>query len=261
MVIDYFLNSVTFQILNDDPHTLAVDGILTENLVKIFQDITALNGLNIELNQGTIVGLLGPNGAGKSTLIRLLSGVMKPTSGNASLYGFDLLKDTNEVKRITGLLPEEYALYEKLSVFEYLQFISALYDVPSEVFEKRVFDYANRLEVNDLIDRLIETLSKGQKQKVALMASLIHEPQVLFLDEPLANLDVKAQREVKQIILEYKRQNRIIVIATHLLDNVKHICDEILLITQGVIRFQGTIEEFQGNAINLEEAYLQMLVD
>jgi ABC-type multidrug transport system ATPase subunit len=218
-----------------------------------------LNGINLEVPHGRIVGLIGQNGAGKSTLVRLLSGIMKPTSGTAILNGYDLLNNTENVKRITGLLPEEYALYEKLSIWEYVEFIGTLYDMPIEIIEKRFTELAEELEILELRNRLIETLSKGQKQKVALITSLIHEPKILFLDEPLANLDVKAQRTVRNIIKSYKQQDRIILIATHLLSNVQQTCDDIVVIDHGQIEFSGSIQEFKSEYDNLEEAYMNFI--
>ena len=234
-------------------------GLETYNLKKTFSDVIALNGVDMKIPTGRIIGLLGQNGAGKSTLVRLLSGVMKPTSGTANIRGFDLIKDSNEVKRITGLLPEEYALYEKLSIYEYIQFIATLYDVPDDEFNERLNQLINKLDLDNLKNRLIETLSKGQKQKVAFIASIIHEPLVLFLDEPMANLDVQAQRVVRKIILNYKTRSRIILIATHLLQNVQAICDDIIVIDKGEIIYSGPILDFQGDAANLEDAYLNQL--
>ena len=234
-------------------------GLQIFDLVKRFDNIYALNGIRLNLSKGSIVALLGQNGAGKSTLIRLLSGVMKPTSGTATIYNFDLLKNTNEVKRITGLLPEEYALYEKLTVTEYVSFIASLYDVNNDDFKNRFKYFQNILEIEGLENRLIGTLSKGQKQKVAIITALIHETHVLFLDEPLANLDVKAQITVRNLIKKYKSENRIILIATHLLDNVAAICDQVVLIKDGKILVSDTVNNFRGEYSNLEDAYLRFV--
>lgn len=184
---------------------------------------------------------------------------MKPSSGEANIFGFDLANQSSEVKRITGLLPEEYALYEKLTVKEYTQFISSLYDLPPKLYEERFQFYSDKLEIAQLSDRLIETLSKGQKQKVAFITALISEPLVLFLDEPLANLDIKAQVVVRGIIKEYKSQNRVIVIATHLIENIISICDDIILIDNGKVLFNGSLVEFQGENNSFENAYLNRL--
>ena len=184
---------------------------------------------------------------------------MRPTSGEATIFGFDLTNQSSNVKRITGLLPEEYALYEKLTVREYTQFISSLYDLKQKQYEERFQLYSDKLEMTQLSDRLIETLSKGQKQKVAFITALIPEPLVLFLDEPLANLDIKAQIVVRDIIKEYKSQNRVIVIATHLIENIISICDDIILIDNGKVLFNGSLEEFHVENNSFEDAYLKRL--
>lgn len=234
-------------------------GLDIQDLVKKFDSIYALDQITLRIPKGRIVGLLGQNGAGKTTLVRLLSGVMKPTAGSAKIDGYDLSNQLNDVKRITGLLPEEYALYEKLSIFEYIEFLGTLYNMDEERINKRFVKLATRLEIYQLKNRLIETLSKGQKQKVALIAALIQEPRVLFLDEPLANLDVAAQHVVRQIIREYKADNRTILIATHLLTNVELTCDYIVIIDAGKILFHGSISDFKQQADSLEEAYLNYL--
>ncbi|MCY3410886.1 MAG: ABC transporter ATP-binding protein [Candidatus Heimdallarchaeota archaeon] len=234
-------------------------GIDIVNLSKEFGEVKALQSINVSIPRGKIVGLLGPNGAGKSTLVRLLSAVMRPSSGTAKVYGYDLISESKQVKSITGLLPEEYALYEKLTIFEYVEFIGKLYNMDDQTIQQRFLEYSSKLQINDLQNRLIETLSKGQKQKVAIITALIQEPQVVFLDEPIANLDVASQKVVKQIILSYKSQNRIILIATHLLENVSTICDDLLLIDEGRILYSGSIETFQKSHLSLEEAYLEYL--
>ena len=234
-------------------------GLKINGLAKQFDQIIALKEINLEIPKGQIVGLLGQNGAGKSTLVRLLAGVMKPTKGEAWVDGFHLEREIKQVKQVTGLLPEEYALYEKLSIFEYIEFLGTLYNMTQSMINDRFQELAKRLDIWDMKDRLIDTLSKGQKQKVAIIAALIQEPHVLFLDEPLANLDVAAQRTVRQIIQEYKSENRTILIATHLMANVESTCDYIVIIDKGEIKFQGPLGEFQKDGMSLEEAYLNYL--
>lgn len=231
--------------------------LVLQQVSKKFDNTWALQDITLKFNTGDIVALVGPNGAGKSTLIRLISGVMRPTSGSGILYGHDLIHERALVKAITGLLPEETALYEKLSVWEYIEFIAALYGVEDDAIAKRFTSLTKELGIEHLKDRLIETLSKGQKQKVALIAALVHEPKVLLLDEPMANLDVVAQIKVKEIIKRYKREEKLIIIATHLLENVVELCDTIAIIDDGKIEFIGNVEEFIGEAATPEEAYIR----
>lgn len=234
------------------------NGIVIQNLSKHFQDIKAIDNLEIEIAKGNIVGLLGPNGAGKTTLIRLLCGIMRPDTGCFLLYDFNSNSNLEDIKRLTGLLPEEAALYDKLSIKEYAEFIGSLYGLDRETIRIRFEKLSTRLEIYQLKDRLIETLSKGQKQKVSLIVALLHEPNVLLLDEPMANLDVVAQREVKKIIQEYKSQDRIIIIASHLLDNIKATCDEVIVINKGTILKKGPIQSIFNSDQQIEDQYLQL---
>lgn len=227
------------------------------NVSKQFGETWALKNVTLRLKSGEIIALVGPNGAGKSTLIRLISGVMRPTNGKGRLYDYDLKANRSNVKAITGLLPEETALFEKLSVWEYIEFIGALYGVQDNLILERFTKFSKELSIYGLRDRLIETLSKGQKQKVALIAALIHDPKVLLLDEPMANLDVVAQIKVKEIIRQYKKDEKLIIIATHLLENVVELCDSIAIINEGEIRFIGNVNDFIGDSPSPEEAYLR----
>ncbi len=230
--------------------------IVVKNLSKSFGPIKALDGVNFSTPPGKIIALLGTTGAGKSTLIRLLTSIMVPTSGTAEVYSHDIREDPDSVKKITGLLPEESALYDKLSIIEYCEFIGALYDLPKKLIHEQFNYLAARLGIELLRDRLIETLSKGQKQKVSLIVAFLHSPSLLLLDEPMANLDVVAQLEVKKMLREYQSQERTILIATHLLENVKDLCETIVVIDKGRIKFVGSISDFRGDHENLEEAYL-----
>ena len=235
--------------------------IVFKGISKKFGDTYALRDVTLELPSGHIVGLIGPNGAGKSTLLRLISGVMRPSTGFGRIYGHDLIEERNEVKKITGLLPEETALYEKLSVQEYIEFIGALYEVNPITIERKLRFLSKELGMEKFQGRLIETLSKGQKQKIALIASLIHDPKVLLLDEPMANLDVVAQIKVKEIIKQYKQEEKVIIIATHLLENVFELCDTISIISEGRILFTGTVSEFLGTEESMEKAYLSFFLE
>lgn len=232
-------------------------GIQVNHLSKEFGTIRALDDVNFSMPQGHIIALVGPNGAGKSTLIRLLTSIMSPTSGSAIIYGNDTVTQADEVKRKTGLLPEESALYDKLTVYEYCEFIGALYDMNKREIREKFDILARRLDIHTMEDRLIETLSKGQKQKVSLIVAFLHSPLLLLLDEPMANLDVISQIEVKKMLREYKSRDRSIVIATHLLENVKDLCEMIVVIDKGRIRFVGSLEKFTEGEISIEDAYLK----
>ena len=169
--------------------------IQTNKLSKYFGKgdlIKAVDGLTLEVYEGETFGLLGPNGAGKTTTVRLLNCIIKPTSGIARLFDFDILKEEEKVKRITGLLAESPGLYEKLSAYEFLEFMGSLYDVSKEILPGRIEDLLKLFSLYHRRDYLLEGFSRGMKQKVLIAAALIHDPPILFLDEPTSTLDPRA---------------------------------------------------------------------
>jgi len=195
--------------------------IRTEKLSKYYGkggEIKALDELDLEVYEGETFGLLGPNGAGKTTTVRLLNCIIKPTSGTATVNGHDILKDETEVKRFTGLLAESPGLYEKLSAREFLEFMGALYDVPSGILPERIDDLLKLFGLYDRRDYLLEGYSRGMKQKVLIAAALIHDPPILFLDEPTSTLDPGAAHMVKDLIKELaERADKTVFVCSHIL--------------------------------------------
>lgn len=179
----------------------------------------------------------------------------------AIVNGHDILKEENEVKRVTGLLAESPGLYEKLSAYEFLEFMGALYDVPGDVLRERIDDLLKLFELHDRRDYLLEGYSRGMKQKVLIAAALIHDPSILFLDEPTSNLDPSAAHMVKDLIKELaQRADKTIFICSHILPFVKDVCDRIGIINQGKLLALGTVDEIiaKTGAKDLEEAYIKI---
>jgi ABC-2 type transport system ATP-binding protein len=236
----------------------------TEGLSKFFGkggQIKAVDGLDLEVFEGETFGLLGPNGAGKTTTIRLLNCIIKPTSGGAVVGGFDILKEPDDVKRVTGLLAESPGLYEKLSAYEFLEFMGALYDVPGDVLLERIGNLLGLFGLEDRRDHLLEGYSRGMKQKVLLAAALIHDPPILFLDEPTSTLDPRAALMVKDLIKELSDQaGKTIFISSHILPIVEELCDRIGIINNGRLIALGTVEEIIAGTgkSTLEEAFIEM---
>lgn len=207
-------------------------------------------------------GLLGPNGAGKTTTIRILNAIISKTSGNASVGGYDIVNQSEDVKRICGFLSESPGLYSKLTGREFLEFIGELYYLPKDVISARIDEL---LEIFDLEDRendLLEGYSRGMKQKVCLCAALIQDPEIIFLDEPTSNLDPAAARMVKDLISELaKKAEKTVFICTHLLDAAEELCDIIGIIDNGVLKVEGSPKEIIDSvgAKDLEEAYLKIM--
>ena len=234
----------------------------TDKLSKYYGkggEIKAVDELNLEVYEGETFGLLGPNGAGKTTTVRLLNCIIKPTSGTATVHGYDVLRQEKEVKRVTGLLAESPGLYEKLSAHEFLEFMGALYDVPSDVLLERIDDLLKLFGLYDRHDYLLEGYSRGMKQKVLIAAALIHDPPILFLDEPTSMLDPRAALMVKDLIRKLAESARkTIFICSHILPIVEELCDRIGIINQGGLVALGTIDEIiaQTGTKTLEEAFI-----
>lgn len=200
-----------------------------ENLTKKFGDITAVEDLTLHVDEGEVFGFLGPNGAGKTTTVRMLSCLISKTSGNAKIGGLEIgnAADQQKIRRIIGLLPENVGLYEELSAYKNLDFYGRLYKRTKEQRRERIEYFLKMLGLWEKRDQAAGTFSKGMKQKLAIARALIHNPQVLFLDEPTANLDPEASKTVRDFILELKKEKRTIFLNTHLLDEAERICDRV----------------------------------
>jgi len=236
--------------------------IRTDKLSKYYGkggEIKAVDELDLEVYEGETFGLLGPNGAGKTTTVRLLNCIIKPTSGTATVNGHDILKEETEVKRITGLLAESPGLYEKLSAYEFLEFMGALYDVPGDILPERINDLLKLFGLYDRRDDLLEGYSRGMKQKVLIAAALIHDPPILFLDEPTSMLDPRAALMVKDLIKGLAdRAGKTVFICSHILPVVEELCDRIGIINEGRLVALGTVDEIiaQTRTKTLEEAFI-----
>jgi ABC-2 type transport system ATP-binding protein len=236
--------------------------IHTDKLSKFYgSGVRAVDELDLEVYEGETFGLLGPNGAGKTTTVRLLNGITRPTSGTASVNGYDIIKDSEEVKRVTGLLAESPALYEKLSAYEFLEFMGALYDVPNNILPTRIDDLLKLFSLQDRRDFLLEGYSRGMKQKILIAAALIHDPPILFLDEPTSTLDPRAALMVKELIKTLAESaKKTIFICSHILPIVEELCDRIGIINQGKLVAVGTIDEIISKAEKktLEDAFIAL---
>ena len=168
-------------------------GIIIQNLTKTYDKLVALNGVSLEVRAGEVIGLLGPNGAGKSTLMKIVVGILRPTSGSVSVSGYDIIKEPEKAKKVVGYLPENPSLYTGLTVSEFLRFVGKIRAVEDGPLEQRIAESLKTFSLEEKTDVLLGSLSKGMKQKVALIASAIHDPQVLVMDEPLTALDPKTQ--------------------------------------------------------------------
>ncbi|MEM3811967.1 MAG: ABC transporter ATP-binding protein, partial [Thermoplasmata archaeon] len=199
------------------------------NLTMKFGDITAVDDLTFYVEKGEVFGLLGPNGAGKTTTVRLLCCLLSPTSGSATVGDYNITNknDAMKIRKMIGLVPDNVGLYETLSAYANLEFFGRMYETPEQLIKENIEKYLKMLDLWDKKNNAIGSFSKGMKQKVALARALIHDPEVLLLDEPTANLDPEAAKAIRDIILDLKKENRTILLNTHNLDEAQRICNRI----------------------------------
>jgi ABC-2 type transport system ATP-binding protein len=208
--------------------------IEVQNLTKTFGDRTAVDHISFTVNKGEILGFLGPNGAGKTTTMRILTGFLPATSGTAKIGGFDVFDDSIEVRRRIGYLPETPPLYTDMTVGEYLDFVTRIKNVPAEKRASRIEDALEKTNITDKRDELIKRLSRGYKQRVGIAQALVHDPDVIILDEPTVGLDPKQIIEVRHLI-KGLAGNHTIILSTHILPEVSMTCDRVVIINRGKI--------------------------
>lgn len=230
--------------------------IKTIDLTKQFDKITAINKLTIEVEKGEIFGFLGPNGAGKTTTIKLLVGLLRPTVGEAFIDGKSIIKEQLEIKKIIGYIPDQPFVYPKLTGEEFLKFVAQLYGVNSP--DKKIQELLSTFELTPFKNDMIETYSHGMSQKLVMSACFIHEPKVIFVDEPMVGLDPKSIRLVKDMFKEKARQGTTIFMSTHTLDLAQDICSRIAIINVGNFIALGTMKELTklGGSEELEDVFL-----
>jgi len=236
--------------------------IRTENLSKVFGSVDALKALDLEVRKGSTFGYLGPNGAGKTTTVRILSGLLQPSGGTATVCDFDVSTQRDAIKAVTGLLPETPGLYSKLSAVEFLEFIGALNDLSGEILHRRIDRLLGLLGLEGRQNDLLESYSSGMKQKVLIASTILHEPRLVFLDEPTSRLDPAASALVKELILAMAEENdTTFFICTHMTDFAEDVCDIIGILNEGQLTVLGSPQEIIDtvSARDLEDAYLKIV--
>jgi ABC-2 type transport system ATP-binding protein len=216
--------------------------IRLQELTKNFGSQVAVDSLTLEIPAGQIVGFLGPNGAGKSTTLKMLTGMIEPTSGSASVCGFDIGRDPIEVKRRIGFVPESGAVFESLTGLEYLEMVGALYGIAQEAARERILQFIAFFDLSfeTLSEKLLGAYSKGMRRKVVITAALLHNPMVVFFDEPLDGLDANAAVGFKALIQKLAQEGKTIVYSSHILDVVERVCDRVIIINKGKLVVDGT---------------------
>lgn len=235
--------------------------ILVENMTKFYEQVCAVRDLNLSIPGGEVFAFLGPNGAGKTTTIKVLTGLLHPTKGRSVIGGFDIQKQPFEAKRLIGYIPDHPYVYEKLSGHEFFRFIGDLFCVPPKTQEERFEYFFNLFGLMNAKDKLIENYSHGMRQKLVMSVSLMHNPQVVIVDEPMVGLDPQSANVVKHLFRECANNGAAVFLSTHTLSVAEELSDRIGLINHGELIFLGTMEEMRLTTQkdgNLEELFLEL---
>ena len=232
------------------------------NLTKIYklkkrQTKTAVDNISFTIPTGEIIGFVGPNGAGKSTLIKCLIGAQPITSGSISIYGHDITKEPIITKMLIGYVPDNHAVYEGLTGREYVNYIADLFLVSTEDRKERLKKYSELFEITKALDKPIKSYSHGMKQKITIIAALIHNPKVWVLDEPLTGLDPKSIYQIKECMKEHAAKGNIVFFSSHVIDVVENVCTKICVISHGQLRGEFDLRELKKQGVRLEDIYLK----
>jgi ABC-2 type transport system ATP-binding protein len=228
-------------------------------LTKQFDKKTAVNHLDLQVNEGEYFGFLGPNGAGKSTTIKMLVGLLRPTSGTARIRGIDIWQDPLAAKQQLGVLPEGLNLYERLKGREFIRFAGTMYGLNETTVNQRTEELLNLMDLDEDADKMIVDYSKGMRKKTALAAAIIHTPRVLFLDEPFEGIDAITGRVIRNVLRQLTGQGTTIFFSSHILEIVERLCTRLAVINDGRLVAQGTIAEIRQRAAAGDDATLEDL--
>ncbi|MFT5303374.1 MAG: ABC-2 type transport system ATP-binding protein [Mariniblastus sp.] len=214
-----------------------------KNLTKRYGEFTALDDLTISIDRGQILGFIGPNGAGKTTTIKILVGLLRPTSGSATICGANCVKDSRKIHKFVGYMPDKFGSYDNMRVDEYLDFFGAAFGIARKPRRKRIEEVLETTNSTYMKDRYVESLSHGMQQRVGIARTLLHDPEVLILDEPANGLDPEARIEMRQILLNLADMGKTLIVTSHILPELARICDQVAIIHGGKLRAAGALEE------------------
>jgi ABC-2 type transport system ATP-binding protein len=233
-----------------------------KSVTKRYGSFTAVDSLDLVVPRGQLFGFLGPNGAGKTTTLRMLAGILRPTAGQISIGGVDLLKSPRAAKARLGFIPDRPFIYEKLTGSEFLRFVAGLYGAQGEQIEHRARDLMALFDLEEWRDELVESYSHGMRQKLIISSAFVHRPEVIVVDEPMVGLDPKAAWILKDLFREYTNRGNTILMSTHTLGVAEDMCDRVAIIQGGKIRAQGTMDELRASAdegvVGLENIFLRL---
>ena len=238
---------------------LSSPAISIRDLRKVYETKAAVDGLTLEVPRGSFFGFLGPNGAGKSTTIRMLTGLAPATSGTIEILGFRMPQQELEIKKRIGLVPDESLLFDRLTGFEYLEFVGRMYALDRKLARARAQELLELFELTGEPRKMIAEYSKGMRKRVAMAASLIHRPELFLLDEPFEGVDAVGARLMKDILEDQVRQGATVFLTSHVLEVVERLCDHVAIINDGRIIRQGATSEMRAEGESLEEAFVRIV--
>jgi sodium transport system ATP-binding protein len=233
--------------------------VKVDRLAKQLGPNKVLRGISLQAHAGEIFGLLGPNGAGKTTTLRIISTLLAPDAGSVEVLGFDTRVAPQEVRRRVGVVTAEIGVYPRLSARENIAYFGALSGLDDGKLQARVDAVIERLDMGDFARQRAESLSSGQKQKVAIARAIVHDPPVLMFDEPTSNLDVLASREIREFMVESRARGKCVIFSTHVLHDAERLCDRVTIIHQGRVVASGSTAEVRGAYQDLEDSFLALV--
>ena len=231
--------------------------IAVRGLYKTYGDKHAVNGLELSVPRGCFYGFLGPNGAGKTTTIRMLMGLIPPTSGDIEILGFQMSRQSLEIRRRLGLVPDDTLLFDHLTGGEFIEFVGRLYGLPRTEAHERSLELLALFELDGHVRKLIAEYSKGMRKRCAMAAALIHRPQLFLMDEPFEGVDAVGARLMKDILIEQVRRGATIFLTSHVLDVVERLCDRVAIIHEGQLVVEGSMEDLRQGSETLEELFVR----
>ncbi|MCF2141010.1 MAG: ATP-binding cassette domain-containing protein [Candidatus Lokiarchaeota archaeon] len=221
-------------------------GIELISLTKKFPDLTAVDNINLKIRKGHLFGFLGPNGAGKSTTINMLSTVLKPTSGTANILGYDLIHDSQKIKSLIGVCPQEIVMYDYLTARENIELIARLHKIPKSEYKEHIDELLGKMKLLDRANSLVKGFSGGMKRRINVLMAVIHNPEIIFFDEPTAGLDPQSRRVVWDFIKDFEKDNKTIILTTHNMEEADDLSDNIAIIDHGKIIAEGSPQQLKG---------------
>jgi sodium transport system ATP-binding protein len=234
--------------------------VTVDRLEKTLGKNKVLRGISLQANAGEIFGLLGPNGAGKTTTLRVICTLLAPDAGSVNVLGFDTRSAPEEVRRRVGVVTADIGVYPRLTARENIKYFAELSGVPDSEVGRKVEAVIDRLNMASFVEQRAESLSSGQKQKVAIARAIVHDPEVLMFDEPTSNLDVLASREIRGFMVESRDRGKCVIFSTHVLHDAERLCDRVTILHEGRVVATGATAEVRGSHRDLEDAFLELVV-